>query len=82
MLMKVQVLGIGCSRCQKLYDEVERAIAETGVEAELTKVESLEEIAAFGVIKTPGLIINGEVKSVGTIPKPSKIIGWFEAVKS
>jgi len=76
--MKVQVLGTGCTRCAKLYHEAERAIAEAGVEAELEKVESIDEIASFGVAMTPGLVIDGEVKSVGKIPKASKIAEWLK----
>jgi small redox-active disulfide protein 2 len=79
--MKVQVLGVGCAKCTKLYGEAEKAIAEAGVEAELEKVEGLDEIASFGVAMTPGLVIDGEVKSVGKIPKASKIAKWLEAAK-
>jgi len=70
--MKIQVLGTGCAKCAKLYDAVEKAVAEAGVEAELSKVETLEEIATFGVAMTPGLVIDGEVKSVGKIPKAKR----------
>ena len=76
--MKVQVLGTGCAKCTKLYGEAERAIAEAGVEAELEKVERIDEIASFGVATTPGLVIDGEVKSVGKIPKASKIAEWLK----
>jgi len=79
--MKIQVLGGSCTRCHSLYEETEKAIAESGVEAELQKVESLEEIAEFGVIMTPGLVIDGEVKSVGKIPKAKAIAKWLEAAK-
>lgn len=79
--MKVQVLGTGCAKCQKLYTEAEKAIAEAGVEADLSKVERIDEIASFGVAMTPGLVIDGEVKSVGKIPKASKIAEWLAAAK-
>lgn len=79
--MKVQILGTGCAKCQKLYGEAEKAIAEAGVEVELEKVESIDEIAAFGVAMTPGLVIDGELKSVGKIPKAKKIAKWLEAEK-
>ena len=79
--MKVQVLGTGCAKCQKLYGEAEKAISEAGVEVELEKVESIDEIAAFGVAMTPGLVIDGEVKSVGKILKAKKIAKWLEAEK-
>ncbi len=79
--MKVQVLGTGCAKCVKLYGEAEKAIAEAGVEVELEKVETIDEIASFGVAMTPGLVIDGEVKSVGKIPKAKKIAKWLEAAK-
>jgi small redox-active disulfide protein 2 len=79
--MKVQILGTGCAKCQKLHGEAEKAIAEAGVEVELEKVESLDEIASFGVAMTPGLVIDGEVKSVGKIPKASKIAEWLVAAR-
>lgn len=75
--MKVQVLGIGCAKCSKLYAETARAIAEAGVEADLEKVESLDEIASFGVFMTPGLVIDGQVKCVGKIPKSREIVAWL-----
>ena len=80
--MKVQVLGTGCAKCTKLYEAVEQAIADSSVDAELEKVKELEEIAAFGVVMTPGLVIDGEVKSVGKLPKALQIAQWLETTKS
>lgn len=79
--MKVQVLGTGCAKCQKLYAEAETAIAESGVEAELEKVEKIDDIASFGVAMTPGLVVDGEVKSVGKIPNAKRIAEWLVAAK-
>jgi small redox-active disulfide protein 2 len=76
--MKVQVLGTGCAKCIKLYEQAEKAIVDAGVEAELSKVETIDEIASFGVAMTPGLVIDGEVKSVCKIPKASKIGEWLK----
>mgnify|MGYP001547513915 CR=1 FL=1 len=56
-------------------------LADTGVEAELTKVQALDEIAAFGVTSLPGLAVDGEVVSTGRIPKRDQIIGWLDAAK-
>jgi small redox-active disulfide protein 2 len=75
--MQVKILGPGCARCEKLYAEAQRAIAEAGVEAELIKVQNLDEIAAHGVAMTPALIIDGEVKSVGKIPRSAQIAAWI-----
>ena len=79
--MKIQVLGTGCAKCKKLFGEAEKAIAEAGVEVDLEKVESIDEIASFGVAMTPGLVIDGVVKSVGKIPRASQIAEWLTAAK-
>ena len=78
-IMKIKVLGTGCRKCSKLYSEAEKAIAASGVKAELEKVERIEEIIQYGVMATPGLVIDGEVKSSGRIPQISEIIGWLKA---
>ncbi len=82
MPVKVQVLGVGCTRCSALYDEAEAAIAEAGVEAELEKVVDLEAIASFGVVTMPGLVIDGEVRSAGAIPKAKKIAKWLRSTRA
>lgn len=73
----VHVLGTGCEKCDKLYTETQIAIAEADVEVELKKVENIEEIASFGVVMTPGLVIDGTVRSAGKIPKSHKIVAWL-----
>ena len=75
--MKIHVLGPGCSRCGKLLAEVEQAVAEVGVEAQLCKVESLEQIVRFGVAFTPGLVIDGLVVSQGKLPTRDQIVKWI-----
>lgn len=71
--MKVQILGIGCPKCKQLAANAEQAIRETGVDAEVEKITSITEIAKFGVMMTPGLVIDGEVKSVGKVLSPAEI---------
>ena len=66
--MMIQVLGTGCSKCKTLYEMVQKAVAETGVDAEVEKVEDIQQIMAFEMIMTPGLVINGEVKAAGRVP--------------
>lgn len=74
----VKVLGTGCRKCNQLYDEVTKAIAQSGVEVDLSKVEKIDEIAAYGVLSTPALVVDGQVKSTGKIPKADKIISWLK----
>ena len=75
--MKIQVLGTGCMKCNKLYAEVEKVLADTGVSAELSKVEKIEEIMKFGVPFTPALVIDGTVKCAGKVPRAEEIAGWL-----
>lgn len=77
--MNVKVLGTGCAKCKKLYEQAEKGIVEAGVRANLVKVEKMDEIMAYSVMMTPALVINGEVKSSGRIPSPSEIAGWLKA---
>lgn len=77
-MVDVKVLGTGCRKCNKLYDETQKAISESGAEVELTKVEALDEIASFGVMSTPALVVEGQVKSTGKIPKHTKIAVWIK----
>lgn len=77
--MKVKVLGTGCPKCKKLYAEAEKAIADSGVAAELEKVEKLDDIMNYGVMMTPALVIDEEVVSVGKIAKRAEIAGWIAA---
>jgi small redox-active disulfide protein 2 len=71
--MEIKVLGPGCANCKRLYAEAERAIAQAGQPATLTKVEALEEIAAYGVLRTPGLVIDGKLVASGRIPTTAEI---------
>jgi arsenate reductase len=75
--LDVKVLGTGCARCKKLAAEVEQALAVAGVSASLAKVERIEEIMKSGVMSTPALVIDGEVKCSGRIPKKAEIVSWL-----
>ena len=77
--MKIEVLGTGCAKCNKLFDETRLALAASGVQAELLKVEKIDEIVARGVAITPALVIDGEVRSAGRIPKAAAIASWIRA---
>ena len=66
-MKKVQILGTGCPKCKKLAENAESAAQELGVEYELEKVTNLNEIMKFGVMITPALAVDGEVKSAGKV---------------
>ncbi len=67
-MVKIQVLGTGCPKCKKLAEAAGKAAVELGLDYELEKVTDLNEIMNFGVMITPALVIDGEVKVAGTIP--------------
>ncbi len=80
--MLIQVLGTGCSRCKTLYESVQRAVQESGVDALVEKVEDIQQIMAFEIIMTPGLVINGEVKAAGRVPNVEEIKKLIVAAKA
>jgi small redox-active disulfide protein 2 len=72
-MKKIQILGTGCPKCKNLFDAAQQAVKDLGIEAEVTKVEDINEILKFNVMMTPALAVDGEVKIVGRIPKPDEI---------
>ncbi len=67
-MKRVQVLGPGCPRCAQLLENVQRAVSELGIEAEVEKVSDIEDILDFGALMTPGLAVDGKLKMVGKVP--------------
>ena len=77
--MKIEVLGTGCARCKQLHELVKQVVREAGVDAEVCKVEQLEEITKYGVAFTPALVIDGAVKAAGGMPQAAQIEEWIKA---
>ena len=71
--MKIQILGTGCPKCKKTYENAEQALKDLDTCADLEKVEDLKAIMNFGVMVTPALAIDGEVKVAGKIPSVDEI---------
>jgi small redox-active disulfide protein 2 len=71
--MKIEVLGSGCAKCVQLYDNVKKALAMSGKEAEVIKVQDIPSIMKFGVMSTPALVIDGKVKFSGKLATPEEI---------
>lgn len=67
-MKKVQILGTGCPKCLKLAETAEAAAKALGIEYELEKVKEIDKIMAFGVMITPALVVDGEVKVCGKVP--------------
>ena len=76
-MKKIEVLGSGCNNCIRLEKNAREAVALAGVEAEITKVTDYAEIMAYGVMSTPGLVIDGKVVSVGRVPSAGDITAWL-----
>jgi small redox-active disulfide protein 2 len=64
-MAKIEILGTGCAKCKSLAKNVEKAVQESGIEAEVIKVDSIQEIMNRGVMMTPALYVDGESKMVG-----------------
>ncbi len=71
--MKIEVLGIGCPKCHKTKENVEAALSELGKDAEVVEVKDLKAIAGYGVMLTPAVAIDGDVKIVGKVPSVEEI---------
>ncbi len=75
--MEIKICGPGCASCEKTQKIVEAAVAAKGVDAIISKVTDFQEIAQLGIFSTPAVVIDGDVKSVGNIPKQSEVEGWL-----
>ena len=77
--MKIEILGTGCPKCRKTTANAETAVKELGIEVQIVKVEKIDDIMSYGVLVTPALAIDGEVKTSGRIPKVEEIRVWLQA---
>ena len=75
-MLDIKILGPGCANCEKLAAETKAALDAPGIEYELTKITDYGEIASYGILSTPGLVINDKVVSSGKIPKRPQIVSW------
>ncbi len=75
--MKIEIFGSGCPKCRGLTSLVERVVKETGVRAEIVKIEDIAEIVKRGVLSTPVLVIDGEIKLVGRTASAEEIKKWL-----
>lgn len=75
--MKLEILGPGCPKCKKMWEVSAAAIRESGVDVEMVKVEKIEDIMRYGVMTTPALAVNGQVRVSGRVPTPAEIKKWI-----
>mgnify|MGYP002388453264 FL=1 len=78
-MLNIKVLGPGCANCRKLEQIAHEAVAALGIEAEISKVTDMQQIIAYDVLKTPGLVINEKLVSSGRIPTPQSVVEWIRA---
>ncbi len=76
-IRKIQILGTGCPKCKQLAENAEAAVKDLGVEYDIEKVTNINEIMKFGVMMTPALAVDGEVKVVGKVISPDEIKGML-----
>ena len=72
-MKKIQILGTGCSKCKQLTVNAETAVKSLGIEAAIEKVEKIQDIMKFGVMTTPALVVDGQVKSAGRVLSADEI---------
>jgi small redox-active disulfide protein 2 len=72
-MMKLEIFGTGCTKCKRLSKNVEKAVKELGADAQIFKIEDVNEIVSRGVMMTPGLAVDGEIKVLGRVPSVDEI---------
>lgn len=75
--MKIEILGTGCAKCKKTKEVVEQAVAELGIDAEVVKVEDMDAALDYGVMITPAVVVDGDVKAAGKVPTLEKVKEWL-----
>jgi small redox-active disulfide protein 2 len=80
--MEIKVLGPGCAKCQQTEKIVTEAVAEAGVDAQVEKITDIMKIMTFGVISTPAVVVDGQVKSTGQVPKKEEVKAWIKMEKA
>lgn len=81
-MLKIKVLGPGCANCKRLEQMTRQEVTRLGLEADIAKVTDYSEIMAFGVLSTPGLVINDKVVAYGRIPSNQEVVDWLIAAQN
>ncbi|MFC1550204.1 thioredoxin family protein [Candidatus Neomarinimicrobiota bacterium] len=77
-MMNIKVLGTGCMKCKSLEEKVRQIAQDNNLVIDVEKVTDLNKIMDYRIMMTPGLVVNGEVKSSGRVPKDSEILKWIK----
>ncbi len=78
-MIEVKVLGTGCANCKTTQKLIEEVSSENGIEITLEKVEDVAEIMAYGIMSTPGVLVDGKIAHTGGIPDKKTILSWFRS---
>ena len=81
-MINIKVIGPGCANCRKLEEIARAAVAAAGVEAQVVKVTDMPQIVGYGVLKTPGLVIDEKLVCSGRIPSAENVAEWIAAAQS
>jgi small redox-active disulfide protein 2 len=76
--MIIKILGVGCSRCRKLEQQVRDLVSKNNIDAEIEKVTDVQDMMKYGIMATPGLVINEKLKSSGLSLKDEQILNWIK----
>ena len=76
--MEIKVLGPGCPKCQQTEKIVKEAVAAAGVDVQVEKITDVMKIMTYGVMGTPAVVVDGQVKSIGKVPKKEDVIKWIQ----
>ena len=76
--MEIKVLGPGCPKCGQTEKVVKEAIAEAGMDVTIEKITDIMKIMTYGVMGTPAVVVDGQVKSIGKVPKKEEILTWIK----
>ena len=75
--MKIEILGTGCPKCKQLEENTRKALEDTGKKAEVVKVTQIDKIVEYGVMSTPAIVIDGDIKSYGKVADVDEIKAWL-----
>ncbi len=78
--MEIKILGMGCAKCKRLEELAHEAVKEAGIEATITHITNMQQIMAYPILSTPGLVIDEQVKVSGRLPRKEEIIAWLKEV--
>ncbi len=77
-MKKIRILGTGCAKCTQLYELTNEVASEAGLDCDIAKVTDIQEIVAYGVMITPALVVDSEVKVSGSVPSKEQILEWIK----